>query len=126
MPLGALIALANVKNNFKISLLAAAVSILGNLENGLALARSSWEDKEQPLRWLGVLGGLTSPLAEAILTSKNSLGPAAMTSSNAFQNLYQATAWSKPTSKRENEEQRTVVFNQENLLAKPETNPKLN
>ena len=102
MPLGALIALLNVKSNPKLSAIAASISIIGNLENGLALSSSAWNDKKQPLRSFGVLGGLMSPVAEAVLTSKSALGPAAMSTSNAFQNLYQATAWTNPNASAPN------------------------
>jgi hypothetical protein len=123
MPLGALIALVNVKSNPRISLLAAAISILGNLENGLALSLTSWKDKKQPMHWFGVLGGLASPVAEAVLTSKSSLGPALMTSSNAFQNLYQATAWADLSDKQKdaNETWKNIVLNKSSLRSSPES-----
>jgi hypothetical protein len=122
MPLGALIALLNVKSNPKLSFLAAGISIIGNLENGLALALSSLKDKDQPLRGFGVIGGLFSPLAEAVLTSKSPLGPACMTSANAFQNLYQATAWtsSKCDSQHPNLAPKQVLTPKKDVLLPPE------
>jgi|GEM_PF-3378771 len=123
MPLGALIALLNVKSNPKLSAIAASVSIIGNLENGLALSSSAWNDKKQPLRSFGVLGGLMSPIAEGVLTSKSALGPAAMSTANAFQNLYQATAWTNPNASAPNslKQDLTPKKQKQSLKLSPET-----
>lgn len=120
MPLGALIALMNIRNNKKIAFTAAFISIFGNLANGIALSLTAWLDKDQPFRWLGVLGGLASPIAEGVLTSKSPIGPAAMTTSNAFQNMYQATAWAHPNeSQQDNGNGNKKVYLNKNQLLPP-------